>query len=235
MTDAAKLPKRNKTGVMNSVEQAKQMIAAAGQAEPSSSDISMVLRTRRRYIEGATPVGTLPASAPDGGPDILVLLDKLGERLAFERTGVRLYEAVITKFDIEGGFSGGPSRLDLDRIRVEELDHFLLLEDTIRKLGGDPTGVTPSANLVATESMGLSAVVADPRTTLPQCLHAILVAELADDAGWEQLVGLCRDIGRTELAETFEACLVQESQHVDSVRAWLSAHADGEVGVAAAQ
>ena len=44
-----------------------------------------------------------------GGPPTQ-FLDKLGERLAFERTGVRLYEALISKHEALGSFAGGPDR-----------------------------------------------------------------------------------------------------------------------------
>jgi hypothetical protein len=45
-----------------------------------------------------------------------LLLDKLGERLAFERSGTRLYEALVSKHDAFGSFSGGPSREDLEHV-----------------------------------------------------------------------------------------------------------------------
>jgi hypothetical protein len=61
-----------------------------------------------------------------------VLLDKLGERLAFERQGTRLYEGFLqklaatpTEHDI------GPSREELRHICDEELKHFKLLQKAI--------------------------------------------------------------------------------------------------------
>jgi hypothetical protein len=44
------------------------------------------------------------------------LIDRLGARLAFERSGVRLYEALLSKLDASGIFDGGPSREDIERI-----------------------------------------------------------------------------------------------------------------------
>src|SRR5688572_19359194 len=60
------------------------------------------------YIEEAERVGSVPipatvkgmaktAGAKLTGKNPEVLLDKLGERLAFERTGTRLYEAMMLK------------------------------------------------------------------------------------------------------------------------------------------
>ncbi len=47
---------------------------------------------------------------------------------------------------------------------------------------------------------GLPAVLTDPRTNLIQCLDALLVAELTDNAGWEMLIELAQGLKQTELA-----------------------------------
>src|SRR5215208_7192398 len=49
--------------------------------------------------------------------------------------------------------TGGPSREDLQQILDDEFNHFTMLTQTMEQLGGDPTAVTPSANLHATLSM----------------------------------------------------------------------------------
>jgi rubrerythrin len=149
-------------------------------------------------------------------------VDKLGERLAFERTGVRLYEALISKLDAFGSFAGGPTREMLVDIMDEEYEHFALLSDAITKLGGDPTVVTPSANLHATMTAGVMAVVVDPRTTFAQCLEAALIAELADNAGWEALTELASQNGDDDLAALFEAAASEEAVHLENVRSWLA-------------
>ena len=81
------------------------------------------------------------------GAQPTLFLDKLGERLAFERSGTRLYEALVSKHDAFGSFAGGPSKGDLEAILQEEYRHFTMLASTIKQLGGDPTVVTPSADL----------------------------------------------------------------------------------------
>ena len=70
-----------------------------------------------------------------------------------------------------------------------------MLQAAIEQLGGDPTAVTPSANLQATAAHGIQKVVVDPRTTLLQ-LEAALVAELTDNACWEALIELAQEAGR---------------------------------------
>lgn len=117
-----------------------------------------------------------------------LLMDKLGERLAFERTGTRLYEALASKHSAFGSFAGRPRRDDLAHVPQEEYRHFTILQSAIEPLGGDPTAVTPAANLHATAAHGINQVIVDPRTTLLQSLEALLIAELAQAAGEDKLV-----------------------------------------------
>jgi rubrerythrin len=150
-------------------------------------------------------------------------MDKLGERLAFERTGTRLYEALVSKYDAYGSFDGGPSRDDLEHVLQEEYRHFTMLQSVIEQLGGDPTAVTPSANLHATPAHGVNQMIVDPRTTLLQSLAAILIAELADNACWEALIELAQDAGEDELVTQFQKALRHEQDHLTKVQTWLAA------------
>ena len=179
-------------------------------------------------IGGGPPPGTRKG-VPQMGQELFtkkptVFLDKLGERVAFERTGTRLYELLITKLDALGTWDGGPSRERLARFHDDELDHFRLVEDAMRSLGADPTAVTPSADVAGVEAQGVLQVIADPRTTLDQSLHAILVAELADNAAWEMLIDLATATGHDELVQGFRTALDDERVHLAEVRSWLSEH-----------
>jgi len=71
-------------------------------------------------------------------------------------------------------------------------------------------------------------VLTDPRTTLDQCLNAILVAELADNDGWMLLASLADAMGHEEMAETFREALADEAMHLANVRQWVAASV-GEV------
>jgi rubrerythrin len=150
-------------------------------------------------------------------------VDKLGERLAFERAGTRLYEALISKYDAFGSFSGGPSRDDLEHVRQEEYRHFTLLQSAIEQLGGDPTAVTPSANLQTTAAHGIHQVIVDPRTTLLQSLEAALIVELADNACWEALIELAQEASQDTLVQQFQEALKHEQDHLEKVHAWVAA------------
>jgi rubrerythrin len=150
------------------------------------------------------------------------LLDKLGARLQFERTGVRLYQALISKLDAYGTFSGGPSRGDLEQIRDEEHRHLLIVQDLIEELDGDPTVITPCANLQAVASRGICDVLVDPRTNLIECLDAIIIAELVDHESWEMIASTAERMGKTDLIGRLRECERIEAEHLVKVRGWLT-------------
>jgi hypothetical protein len=175
-------------------------------------------------------IGTL------SGESMAVFMDRLGQRLAFERQGSRLYEGLIAKFraaesaDLIG--SHGPTLEDLIELHDEELQHFLLLQQTMADLGGDPTAQTPAADVAAVANMGLPQVVNDPRTSFLQSLEAMLVAELVDNDGWEMLEKLARGLGYQDLAARFLAAKQDEEDHLRRVRTWLSLSTMDEAGAA---
>jgi rubrerythrin len=152
-----------------------------------------------------------------------VFVDKLGQRLGFERTGTRLYELALSKLDVFGTWDGGPSREQLEKIRLDELSHMALVKRTIEKLGADPTALTPAAELQANLSEGVPRMLADPHVNLLQSLEGLLTAELVDNASWELLIELARELGHQAIAEDFQRALDVEQEHLALVRAWLAA------------
>jgi rubrerythrin len=224
----------NRTGIATSPKLTQEMIAGAKEFPPTpSGEDNVIARVRQEYALDAEPLGSVPPPTTLTGAAKTAVrgakglrpsqfVDKLGERLAFERTGVRLYEALISKFDAHGGFDGGPTREALVDTMDEEYRHFVLLSDAVTKLGGDPTVVTPSADLHATMTAGVMAVMVDPRTTFTQCLEAALIAELADNAAWEVLAELAMQNGEGQLAELFGNAQREEAVHLDNVKSWLA-------------
>ena len=101
----------NRTGAAVNPEGITSMLEAVEELSPPMqiSTLQMDIE-RQRYISEADSVGSIspPRSAlkgtaaklkgATGTATLSVLLDKLGERIAFERTGTRLYGAVITKY-----------------------------------------------------------------------------------------------------------------------------------------
>jgi len=70
--------------------------------------------------------------------------------------------------------------------------------------------------------MGIMQVLTDPRSSVPQCLQALLTAELTDNAGWELLIELTSSLGYDDMRVQFETALVHEEEHLQNVRDWLS-------------
>src|SRR4051794_15256137 len=221
----------NRTGIMTNPQLSAELINGAEETEPDSEgDAADFALIREPYITEAASIGSLPvvlevsedgenAGAFEG---LESLLDKLGERLAFERQGTRLYETALQKCEaLVIQDEVGPSIEELQHICNEELEHFKLLQKAIIKLGGDATLQTPSADVAGVLSMGMVQVVSDPRTTVPQMLQALLTAELADNDGWQLLQDLAAELGADDLEEQCRQCLDEEQEHLEKVRAWL--------------
>jgi len=71
--------------------------------------------------------------------------------------------------------------------------------------------------------MGLMQVLNDPKTTVVQALHAILVAEMTDNAAWEELIELVSEAGNEELVERFTEARDEEQEHLEKVQGWYKA------------
>jgi hypothetical protein len=230
-----KLLGTNRTGCAVAADRTAEMIAATKEFRPTSTgSLELLGEVRATYTESGEAIGTMPPPASatglaktvmkavTGGAPLL-LMDKLGERLAFERAGTRLWEAMIAKFDATGGFRGGPTRDQVAHVRDEELRHFHMLRELMERLDGDPTAVTPSAEVQAVASMGLPAVLTDPRTDFVQCLEAALVAELVDNDCWPALIELLTQGGYEEEAQSFLCAVESEREHLQCVRMWVAA------------
>jgi hypothetical protein len=232
---------KNRTGVQASPLDASRMAenTSAVVADPRGAmDLALV---RAEVARQAPPVGTMPipgnlkglaktALKAMQGQKATVLLDKLGERLAFERTGVRLYDAVLAKMPAAANQEGTMSLDEVRRFRDEELEHLHLVKEALETMGGDPTAVTPCADLAGVMGTGLVQAVTDPRTTLTQCLDAILTAELADNDGWKLLIALTEAAGQEDLARRFADALAEEDVHLRSVRRWTAERLEVQLG-----
>jgi len=234
-------PGPNRTGGAINPKGVASMLEAVNELSPPKPVSTLLMDIERQwYITEAEAVGSIPPPLSTGkktkgapaSATMGILLDKLGERIAFERTGARLYGAVITKYlaltnagevPLPPNEEGEPALDTLIRIRAQELQHFKLLTQCVQELGGDPTAQTPCADVTATASSGLLQVVTDPRTTLAQSLNAVLTAELTDNAGWELLGELAALAGQAQLTEPFAEALRAEQEHLEFVEGWLRA------------
>lgn len=222
----------NRTGIqMSAIDSKAMQDVDPAMTGGDGGDESALADMRNDYIANADSLGSIPLPGNITGAVSMtiqalkgdspqILLDKLGERLAFERTGTRLYDALITKCDVMLDGDISMTIDDLEQIRADEARHFLLISDAIASLGGDPTSQTPSADLVGVESLGLVQVLNDPRTSIAQSLHAIMTAELSDKAGWETLVALADEHELSDMVEDFTNALNQEREHLALVQTW---------------
>jgi len=233
----------NRTGTATSPFDSKKLAEGAQVIPPApEAGLEAIEAVRLEWSRLVTPVGTMP---PPGslkgavkaavtalqGKHATPFLDLLGERLAFERTGTRLYDALLAKQAAAHPAPDRPSRDDLESIRDDELRHCALLAEAIGSLGGDPTVVTPSADVTGVASGGLVKVITDPRTTLTEALKAILIAELADNDAWLTLADAAARLGQNDLAARFQDALLDEERHLAEVRAWLSGALDAQLGL----
>jgi hypothetical protein len=99
----------------------------------------------------------------------------------------------------------------------------------MESIGADPTAQTPCADVAGVESQGIMHVVTDPRTGVAQSLHAILIAELADNAGWEMLIALAKEQGHPTMTSEFQLALDDEREHLQKIRMWLEETTFGKV------
>jgi hypothetical protein len=241
----ATAPGQNRTGAAVNPKDIDLMLEAVHDLSPLMQISTLQMdRERQGYIAEADSVGSVPPpTAPAKSrskksatkaqtASTSILVDKLGERIAFERTGTRLYGALITKYLAltNGGGDVLPPAVEgetaaetLRRIRAEELGHFHLLCNSVTGMGGDPTAQTPCADVAAAASAGLMQVITDPRTTLAQSLNTILTAELTDNAGWELLIQLAEEAGQSDMIEQFSQALEAEQQHLVIIQGWLQA------------
>ena len=221
----------NRTGIATSPKLSKEMIDGVEKIQQTSKPNGVALSAKRKsYIAEAGRLGSVPVPASFKGAlttakDKLaghkpeVFIDKLGERLAFERGGVRLYELFIAK--CESMPDSGIPLDDVRHIQQEEDQHFRLVQGVMQSIGADPTAETPAADASGVASMGLIQVLSDPRTSIAQGLEAILTAELVDNAGWELLIELAEGLGMTDAADQFRSAFKEEGEHLSKVKGWL--------------
>jgi hypothetical protein len=228
------MERMNRTGTSLKPGECQEMVEGVAEFPPprQNGDGELILAMRGAYIRQGEPVGSIPLPpSPRGagesakgartGQQPLILADKLGERLAFERTGTRLYQGFLGKLASADGQAGAVPVREVERIMQDEHEHFLLLRQTIEQLGGDATAVTPAADVAGVTAMGILQVITDPRTTVDQCLCALLTAELADNDGWDLLITLAEGLGHRELAKEFGVALADEGRHLELVRGWV--------------
>ena len=151
------------------------------------------------------------------GKNVGRVIDLLNERLAFERTGVRIYDRMLLRMRLSEDRDVQRMVDRMQRYRDQEREHEEWLEDQIRGLRADDHVPTEKSVLVLAETQGIERVVhRDPR--LDHDFHALLAAELADTAGWDLLVRIAHEFGDREATREFRQRHREEQEHVLFVR-----------------
>ena len=230
MTESSPLG-NNRTGVQMNPMKSRDMKDIAERTPPDVPGGARELAEARiAEVRRADGIGTVapPGSAKGAlkagmqkltGKNPEVLLDKLGQRMAFERTGVRLYQALMAKASAMGVEQA--YQRTLSDFCNEESEHMALVADAIKELGADPTTMTPSADVSAMVGLGPLQVITDPRTNFMQSLDALLSVELTDNAAWELLIELAENAAQEDMASRFRHALKQEENHLETVKGWL--------------
>lgn len=228
MANSAKLG-TNFTGVQMSPKDTKSLLDAVNGIPPDvPGDSKGLMLERTTRAEEADRIGSVPVPGSAKGmlkstfdmmlgksPELLV--DKLGERLAFERSGVRLYDAMVAKAKALGTAESDLIQV-LQHIRDEEFEHMNMVADAIETLGADPTAQTPCADVAGVKAMGVMQVLTDPRTNLAQGMGALLTIELEDNAAWELLIELAEAGGHPNIAKGFQKAKEQEDDHLIKIK-----------------
>jgi len=72
--------------------------------------------------------------------------------------------------------------------------------------------------------------LSDARTTFPQCLEAVLIAELVDCDAWARLAELATGFNQSEMAEQFRMAVIHEDEHRTFIRRMLEEELKAEAG-----
>jgi bacterioferritin (cytochrome b1) len=145
------------------------------------------------------------------------VIDVLNERLVFERAGVKLYDRILGVMRSTADENVQRMMPEMQSHRDEEKEHEEWLEEQIRALGGDAHAETEKSRLVTRESKGIEEVVMSD-AELPHLMHALLAAELVDNAGWDLLASLADEAGDRALKREFKKRLHEEEDHLLFVR-----------------
>lgn len=155
-------------------------------------------------------------------------VDYLTERLTFERAAVKLYDTVL--HHLRGSKEPWTNRIvgQVEKHRNQEKEHEEWLEAQIRALGGTAHEKTDMSSVIERESRGVLDV-ASSDVQLTHVFHALLMAELMDNAGWEILLELADRAGDDEARRAFRQRLHEEQDHLVLAREMMVMLAKNQV------
>jgi len=197
----------------------------------SASNSKAKIMLHPEFTIDETAMKALSKSLPDGKVGNIkkvhqhnteLLLHKLGQRLAFERASVRLYEALI--FKCLASRNGKKTTVSVDQLRQfrdEEVEHSRLLKTAIETLGFDPDEWLPDADSSLLSSLQIPKVFTQKSSSVLSCLESVLIFATNDNAEWHTLHGLFTTLGLLDLAEEFNQALEEDSRQLETISRWI--------------
>jgi hypothetical protein len=113
--------------------------------------------------------------------------------------------------------------------RDEEAEHQTWLEEQIQALGGDVNGESEMSRLVAEEARGIEQIILREDVALQHLFHALMAAELVDNAGWDLLTALAEEADDDDALDCFALRQAEEEDHLDYLRQTMSRYAESQV------
>jgi hypothetical protein len=173
-------------------------------------------------LSKAVPDGTVGAITEVHQHNTELLLRKLGQRLAFERASVRLYEALIFKcLAVQKGKKKVVSLDQLRQFRDEEVEHSLLVKKAIETLGFDPDEWIPDMDSTLLSTLQMPRVFSKKNTSILQCLESVQIFATNDNAEWHTLHELFTNMGLQDLADEFNQALEEDSRQLVTLSRWI--------------
>jgi bacterioferritin (cytochrome b1) len=157
------------------------------------------------------------------------LIDLLHERLTFERTSVKLYDRVLSLMATSNDSQVRGMLDTMQAYRDEEAEHQAWLEEQIQALGGDVNAETELSRLVAEEARGIEQVILSQGVELPHLFHALMAAELVDNAGWDLLAALAEEADDDEALDALTLRQAEEEDHLEYLRQTMARYAENRV------
>ena len=142
------------------------------------------------------------------------VIDLLTERLAFERTAVKLYDSIVLKLGRRTDPEIARLMPQLKEHHDQEREHEAWLEVEIRVFGGDTHAETDLSRLIEIESEGFEKVVHCGDGEPVHLLHALLSVELVDTSGWQLLLELADAAEDDDARRGFRQRLHEEEDHL---------------------
>jgi bacterioferritin (cytochrome b1) len=157
------------------------------------------------------------------------LVELLQERLTFERTSVRLYDRILAQMRAAEDPQIHKMLDIMQGYRDEEAEHQAWLEEQIRELGGDANGESEMSRLVAEEARGIEQIILREDVALQHLFHALMAAELVDNAGWDLLAALAEEADDDDALDCFALRQAEEEDHLEYLRETMSRYAESQV------